>query len=716
MLLICLPSILILFAAMLFGGGNFYFQGDAQDQFYPTFYEMGRLLLSSQWPFISHRALHGGNFLIEVQSGAFNPVILLFSLLFYKLKFATVSTGLFIWFHLYLLVFGSYKLGKVFLKNPIWLSLFVGMISTQVFLISLHATDWWSGMTSFVWLIWSIRAWIFFRPLAFTIFGFLMITSGHPQAQMFYGIFIGLSCVMNPFHHSRLRWLLGITPILIAAPSFLPALFAFPYTNRFFHFQSTGILAPSFWDLLNLANPDYKPWFRFSSGDFGNIWIPALYTAWFVWIFLANVDYRNRLPKIFLFLSLGIFSIMLLPDEMLAFRFPLRMMPYLILGISLLFASSIESSMAWSKNRVYVSGIFTVVVALASQTFIAAIILAALFLFGLFLFKQKKPWQWFALVSFFLVQTGIYFHFSLPDRSDSQLAMRMLGKDSTIEDHFVSENRTLSFYQGRNVSWEENFGISERTSTRTIRGLQGLSLTNSSFVNGYTPLGHKGLDALFCFSTLGEVCLDEIGRGWNCGNTLPKCPGTMGGLFTQLTNKTNTAGVPRVFSLAPIDALKINRVVFNNVQRPKEVSLLEPFGFKKVNLNTYERELPSNSIPNSPISFVSPNLKITHLEFNNLQISFEFEKNDNHQGQIIFNRLHWPGYKYHLVDSTGVSANPELATSYKNILIQVNVPNNLNSGFLKLSYWPEGLTPSFILSVIGIFLIVPLIKLNMGYT
>ncbi|HNF14458.1 MAG TPA: hypothetical protein PK453_12375, partial [Leptospiraceae bacterium] len=67
---------------------HFFFRDDYQTQYLPAFYEIGRLLNSGEFPFISTRTLLGGNFAGEYQYAIFNP----FSMLSYFAPYRIIQS------------------------------------------------------------------------------------------------------------------------------------------------------------------------------------------------------------------------------------------------------------------------------------------------------------------------------------------------------------------------------------------------------------------------------------------------------------------------------------------------------------------------------------------------------------------------------------------------------------------------------------------------
>lgn len=328
----------------------FYFWDDSAAQFIPMYRALGERVLAGHWPtMLDPDAWMGGNLAAESLFGEWNPVNVANYVLVARLPDLAVAAAIVKTEYLVLLAVGTYLLCREYGAARWASSALAVALPFSGFTLYFDASSWAAGLISFSWiplLWWAIRRYVDGRTLAIVPFviGFLTITSGNPYGLLAAGIVIIGLAVELLLAKRKLWHLAGIAACLggIALLVFLPLVgnsgVSWRENREMFN---SGQLVPSLTDMLDLSMPSHQPKIAGFDPNSIRIEVPAVYFAWFImpllpWLHWKRQGWRSlaaplTVAGVYLVLALG-------PSNFWWFRWPLRLVEYLFLGVSVVFA------------------------------------------------------------------------------------------------------------------------------------------------------------------------------------------------------------------------------------------------------------------------------------------------------------------------------------------------------------------------------------------
>ncbi|MDP9445080.1 MAG: hypothetical protein M3P83_12305, partial [Actinomycetota bacterium] len=348
------------------GDPGFYLVGDSAVQFLPTWFHLGETVRSGIWPpWLDPGAWAGGNYAAEALFGIYNPLHVANWVLVSLLPDLAVAAVVVKAEFLALLALGVYLLAREY-GAARWAAAVVGVaLPFSGYTLYWDAASWASGLLAFsytphVW--WSLRKVARGRlnPVWAVLVGALAVTQGNPYGVV--GVVaVGLALtVETALRRDRQALLCRLLPtgVCIAAVVplvFLPLLSTTPLTHRSalggLHFGD--FMAPDPTELALLSTPTYLP-------DVDTVVdpmrVPATYLAWFVLPLLPwlrwqalRTGWRERsgllvFTGFYLLLTLG-------PTKLWMFRWPLRLVEYLHLGVLVALAVALTAGWRTDQHR-----------------------------------------------------------------------------------------------------------------------------------------------------------------------------------------------------------------------------------------------------------------------------------------------------------------------------------------------------------------------------
>lgn len=346
---------------------TFYMRGDTGAQFAPTWYRLGQLIRDGHWPPVMDAdAWVGGNFAGEALFGVYNPlnaVVWAAVSLAPELLVAVVATKVLV---MVALALGLYLLVREY-GGQRWAAAVVATaIPVSGFTLFWDAGSWVSGLMGFAytpWVWWSFRRAL--RGTANPLWGFLIgalaILQGNPYGTL--GVLVvGLALVAEGLRTRNGRGTLRLVLLGGCVAAFLPLVYlplvetvALAYRADIPMFFNNGKLRPALGDLLHLSSPTFAPDIRAVTGDMR---VPATYLAWFVvpllpwlryrWSVLTRREATGALVVVTLYFLLTVG-----PSQLWLFRWPLRHVEYLYLGLLVVFALLLSEGLAvdrWGRR------------------------------------------------------------------------------------------------------------------------------------------------------------------------------------------------------------------------------------------------------------------------------------------------------------------------------------------------------------------------------
>ena len=343
---------------------RFYLTDDSAAQFLPSWYHLGELLRSGQFPLLDPTLWAGGNIAAEALFGIWNPVLLatmVFVSLVPNLIVASVAVKT---FFLVLLALGVYGLVREY-EVPRGLSA-VAAVTVPFAGVTLYfdAASWSSGLTAFAfvpWFWWTLRrsARGELTPIVPFVAGYLAMTAGNPYGAL--GACLAVVGLAVEFAWTK-RWapvrrtlLGGIAVGLVAPLTYLPLVLTQPVTYRSeSKIGNSGLMVPGLGDLLNASTPSFAAWVDAFEKPY--LTVPATYLAWYALPLLPWLRYRAIVDAFASRMAVPVYTVIGLafsvgPSEAWMFRWPLRVVPYFVLPAAVLLAIALAQGLAADHRR-----------------------------------------------------------------------------------------------------------------------------------------------------------------------------------------------------------------------------------------------------------------------------------------------------------------------------------------------------------------------------
>ncbi len=345
---------------------TFYYWDDMMQSFLPLWRHMGEEIRSGRFPLMEPGGWVGGNIVAEVGYGIFNPVNIVNSVIVSNFENLSLASYFIIIQFIALLAFGTFMLARDYGSNrPLALAAGVA-IPFSGFTLFYEAARWPGGLMAFAWITvfwWSVRRYARRNTSPFLPFllGFLTMTAGNPYGAI--GVILVLGAVavelMLMRHWRRLipivivGALVGLTAVLVYFPLPLSSAVTVRQQNEILN---DLFLSPDMSSLLTMSTSSMTP-------RINNFWapidnVPSSYLAWFVLPLLPWLDFRSfrgRSRQIFsIYVITGIYFLLTFaPSQVLVFRWPIRLIEYVYLGVIVLVAVVASAGLkttAWKKR------------------------------------------------------------------------------------------------------------------------------------------------------------------------------------------------------------------------------------------------------------------------------------------------------------------------------------------------------------------------------
>lgn len=331
---------------------KFTFFGDNAESFFPLWHMYGAALRTGH-PFLFNTNGWGAaNVVGEAAYGVFNPVTIVDSVLLSFTDWIAVGGFLIIVQFLVLLGWGVYLLARSYeATRPV--STLVAVIAPFAgYTLFYEAGNWASGLMAITWVVhfwWAVRR--FSRreigPLAPLAFGYLAATVGNPYSVV--GILVVLAAVggerllqrdVRRFGQLVLIGLLVGAFVVLTYVALLAVLTQVDRPIDGAPVSNNNYLTPTLGDLLSFSAPTYLP--RFWSWNQTHDLVPSAYLSWIILPALPWIRWRSLggwRPRVSLVIATLLFAAVTLgPDHLWLFRWPIRFIEYLFIGVLVVFA------------------------------------------------------------------------------------------------------------------------------------------------------------------------------------------------------------------------------------------------------------------------------------------------------------------------------------------------------------------------------------------
>ncbi|MGY1746381.1 hypothetical protein [Blastococcus sp. SYSU D00695] len=309
--------------------------------------DMGRVLESGEWPWLSTQLVNSGGYAVEYQNGVFNPVNLAFGVLMGHLDDAALGSYLQLLFHLAVLAAAAAWLGRSLGLTTPWAVAFAVSVGLGPYTL-FWSGAWYQVVVSFSWLVLAVAAAVAFHlggrrrhGWSLLVATYLCNQSGWPLALVALGLFVVVlvaARLLTRADRGRTAWLAawyggGVLTSLIGL---YPLLVSFRFASRSSSVSNgTNANVAPLEGLLHAADPAYHGWFVNFDG-YGLQDLPHFYVAWFVLPVLVfwrpGPGLRQPHVRALLVTAAGMLAVTALaalgPERVLVFRFPTRFLQY----------------------------------------------------------------------------------------------------------------------------------------------------------------------------------------------------------------------------------------------------------------------------------------------------------------------------------------------------------------------------------------------------
>ncbi|GAA5166177.1 hypothetical protein GCM10023214_38400 [Amycolatopsis dongchuanensis] len=614
---------------------RFFFVGDNPESFVPLWHHLGTQLRAGHWPMMDAAGWYGGNYAAEGEYAMWNPVELLGYVvvsLFDNLAAASAVVNV---AFLALLSMAAYLLCREYgaARVP---SVVLGLaMPAGGFTLFYAAAGWPAELMALTWLAWfwwaarrHVRGAL--NPLVPFAFGALAITTGNPYAALGIAI-VSTGIIVELALRRRFRpiahlVLIGLCVAAAAFPAFLPLQLVLPVTDR----QGLAMISndmfqvPHLGDLLTSSAPTYLPGIVNWDGAVRET-LPSTYFAWFAVPLLPWVRFgalrRAARPLTSVAVICGIYFLLVLgPSNLWLFRWPIRLIEHLYLGVAVLVAVLLSAGLARDhvRRRAVASACLVLVAGYLSTALspeiswlhlLATVAVLALVAAAVVVHRRYGPRPFGAVLLAGTVAIMAYQTGNLPVKaaptaegpvSVSQIregAVTMRGTVLQLADQ--TPVRTEDYANGDLLFGNENI----------LRGHET--------INHYSGISFAKFNTALCMTYKGEVCPDAFRRLWQ---------------------PDADTGVP------PVDALRVQTLVLQRHLLPEAADQPPPPGWQ-VAARDAVRTVWTRSAPPYPgrVSWASPGTEVLDSRSQPEQEAVTYRAQPG-GGRILFARLNWPGY------------------------------------------------------------------------
>lgn len=671
----------------------FFQRGDTAAQFAPTWFHLGELVRSGQWPtWLDPDVWAGGNYAAEALFGIYNPLNLLVWLwmsMASDLMLATFVVKLVV---MVLLALGCYLLAREYGAARWAAAVVATALPFSGFTLYWDAGSWPSGLMAFAyatWLWWVLRRCLrgAANPLWAFLVGALTVTQGNPYGTLAV-VVIGFGLVVEGLATRNRSGVVRLVLTGLCIAAFIPLVYLPLMGTADLAVRSTqggliensGKLRPALGDLLGISSPTFVPDIRAITGPMK---VPATYLSWLVLPLLPWLRYgvlRQRARELS---SLGVVTVVYLaltvgPSKLWLFRWPLRLVEYAWLGVAVAFALLLSQGLHRSHARARALGSLAIVLATgylawaqhpASVRQVAAGVVLVLVLVAAVLLLQRS-WQaaTAALAALCIAGTGVVLGlqvYAFGENASSRY-WHLPHDVSAIEERFADrEGRVMQFADLKPLQTRH---------PRELVGAWDSYLPGSMYqvagvdaVNAYTGMGMRVFNRHFC--------MEYDGLTQPCG-------------YRNLWRVSPIAGVP-VADLMKVDTVVVQPEMTVGVDTPEGWTVAEQDD--SVVVLTRDEPLPW---PESRLSWAAEGIEVDSAEtaaplHEQVEIATSGEG-----GQMIFATLGWPGWQAEL-------DGEEVPVSRTKIgLLMVELPPGA-SGTLDVTFRPPGLAAGAAAAALG---------------
>lgn len=675
----------------------FYQRGDTAAQFAPTWWHFGDMVREGQWPlWLDPQSWAGGNYVAEALFGTYNPLNVLVWLAVSLGPDLAVSTYLVKASVMVLLALGTYLLAREYDAVPAPAAAVAIALPFSGFTLFWDAGSWPSGLMAFAYAPW---VWLTFRralrgagsPFWAFLAGLLAVLNGNPYGTLAV-ITIGAALVVEGLVQRAWGGVARLALVGIAVAAFLPLVYlpllessdlAVRASGALF--ENSGKLRPTAGDLLAASSPLHTPPIKAITGP---MLVPATFLAWFVlpllpWLRWGALRRRGRefvglalVTIVYLALTLG-------PSKLWLFRWPLRVIEYLYLGVLVVFAVLLSQGLARTSLRPRLVGTGVILAALGWLTWsqdpaalrravLGTAVVAALTVVALAAHLVVRRTALVALVAIGGVGVVLAMQVSVFGENASSRVWHVPSDVSALQDTFADrEGRVMQFadlkpLQNRALHNKGQLAKLERQWDTFLPGSMHHP-AGVEAVNNYTGMGFLPFSKNFCMEYDGLTKACGYRNVWKVGGP----------------------GQPALADLMKLDTIVVQPALAEGVTPGQ--GWTEQSADDQVIVLRHEGEQP---YAGSELSWVSDGVEVARATSRgDLHESLEVVSAEE-GGELVFSMLAWPGW------SADLDGKPLSVTRSDIGLLRLTLPAGA-TGTVDLTYRPPGLAIGLVGAGVG---------------
>ncbi|NLG54376.1 MAG: hypothetical protein GX542_01795 [Rhodococcus sp.] len=628
--------------------GTFYYAGDTLESFVPSWHRIGTELRAGNWLMVNPDAWIGGNYAGEAAYGLYNPVNLANYILTSLIEDLSVASWAVMAQFLALFALSTYLLCREYGARRIPSIVVALALPYSGFTLFYEAGGWPSGMMAVAWV--TLFWWSALRlsrgranPFVTFVIGALTISMGNPYAALgavivLFGLAVSVIIDRN-FRRLAVLIITGACAGTAAALTYLPLFLSVDVTTRA---GSTGIsndtfLQPQISALGAMSSPSHLPVIMTFGGPIEVL--PSLYLAWFVvpllpwlrWDRIATIVRTPRLraaglrPLISLAVITGIYFLFTFgPSNIGMFRWPIRLIEYLYLGVMVAFALTLSMGIARTavRARALASGAliflgfylaFSATPQFTLRHLIFAVTIVALSAAAYVAWQRARDRGLaVVLVAGTVVITAGQVYSLTRDIAPGAIAHP--ASTTVLADATANYQGTVLQLADRNLTPDDQI-----TSGQILFGNEILASPVEASINAYTGIGFTMFQEALCLDYRASTCPE---------------------LFDYLWEPVNDD-----IDIPIIDYLRVSTLILQHELRPDLADSPAPDGWRiadRDDIRTiFERE-QSLALPGT-VSYASPGVDVVSAQRDD-NGTRETVTVDGTGGTISFARLAWPGY------------------------------------------------------------------------
>ena len=657
----------------------FYMRGDTAAQFGPTWFHLGEMVRSGQWPpWLDPQSWAGGNYAGEALFGIYNPLNVLVWLFVSASPDLLVAVLVVKVLAMVMLALGTYLVCRDHGAEPWAATVVATALPISGYTLFWDAGSWASGLLAFAYAPW---VWWVFRgvlrrgtnPLWGFLVGSLAITQGNPYGTLAV-VVIGFALVVEALVARDRRGAVTLVLLGVCVAAWLPLVYLpllgtaeLAARSHGALFSNNGKLRMALGDLFALSSPTYAPDVRAITGSMR---VPAVYFVWFLLPLLPWLRYdvlRTRARELVGVATMGAIYLLLTlgPSKLWLFRWPLRQVEYFYLGLGVALAVVLSQGLARDRWRVRLS-VTGLLLALACWlnwaedpewrrvAFGGPLLLVALTAVVLVLHRRRVPTAVLAAALLAGSALTLAGQAAVFGENASSRVWHFPNDVSALQERFADRN-------GRVLQFADLAPLQRPGHDKQLRAAWKHYLAGSMYhvagveaVNNYTGMGFLRFTR--------RLCMNYDGLTRACG-------------YRQIWQPVSPGGPPLA------DLMKLDTVV---AQPKLTVGVTPAPGWKVVDTQPAVVEhTGAQPWPGSELSWVSPGVEVSSASTVDAYRQRVQVSDTGAGGTAVFAMLAWPGYTATL-DGRPVRVTPDPAG-----LLTAHLPPGAH-GTLEIGLPPAG--------------------------